>query len=110
MKKITKIWGEEHWLANEEFCCKKLLVSEGYMCSLHYHKIKDELFYVVYGKVKIELNDIIKILKAGDWVRVKPEDKHRFSGLEDSLIIESSTHHIEEDSYRIEASKKIKEG
>jgi mannose-6-phosphate isomerase-like protein (cupin superfamily) len=107
MEIVKKVWGEEHWLANDDFCCKELILKEDYRCSLHYHKNKDELFYVISGKVLIELNDIKEILIEGDWIRVKPYDKHRFTGLIDSVILESSTHHEDGDSYRIEPSGKF---
>lgn len=36
----------------------------------------------------------------GDAILIKPNQKHRFIGLTDAEIIEFSTHHEEEDSYR----------
>jgi len=39
-----------------------------------------------------------------DAVRICPGTKHRFGGIEDSVIIESSTHHEDSDSYRDETS------
>ena len=109
METHKKLWGEEHWLANADFCCKELILREGYRCSLHYHKVKDELFYIIKGKILLELNGENIILIEGDWKRVKPMDIHRFSGIIDSIIIECSTHHKEEDSYRIENSGKMEE-
>jgi mannose-6-phosphate isomerase-like protein (cupin superfamily) len=102
-----KEWGEEHWLANGDFCCKELILNEGYRCSLHFHKNKDELFYVVKGKVLLELAGDRIVLLPGLWARVKPNEPHRFSGILDSIIIESSTHHEECDSYRIEPSGRM---
>jgi len=46
-------------------------------------------------------------MREGNFCRVKPGVKHRFSGIEDSLIIEVSTHHDESDTYRIEESRKV---
>ena len=50
-----KVWGEEHWIVNKEYCGKKLVLKKGFRCSMHFHKIKDETFYVISGKVLIEL-------------------------------------------------------
>ena len=47
------------------------------------------------------------IMGPGASQRIKPNDVHRFSGLEDSEILEISTHHDENDSYRIELSGKM---
>ena len=41
-------------------------------------------------------------MKPGDTIRILPGQRHRFSGLENSVIFEFSTHHDEEDSYREE--------
>ena len=43
----------------------------------------------------------------GDSLRITPGMKHRFTGLEDSEIMEFSTHHKDEDSYRDEESGKV---
>jgi mannose-6-phosphate isomerase-like protein (cupin superfamily) len=109
MEIVKKLWGEEHWLANDEFCCKKLILKEDYRCSLHYHEKKDELFYILEGKVLFELNDTITILLPNNYIRVLPYATHRFTGLTDSVILESSTHHEEEDSIRIMQSGKVSE-
>lgn len=50
----------------------------------------------------MEVDGREKIMAEGDAVRIKPNTKHRFSGLVDSVIIEISTHHEESDSYRVE--------
>ena len=74
---------------------------------MHYHKIKDETFYVNKGKVLMEINNEKKIMLPGDSLRILPNTKHRFTGLEDSEIIEFSTHHEDSDSYREELSGKV---
>ena len=28
-----KVWGEEHWIVNERYCGKKLVLRQGYRCS-----------------------------------------------------------------------------
>jgi quercetin dioxygenase-like cupin family protein len=102
-----KVWGEEHWIVNKEYCGKKLILKKGYRCSIHWHEIKDEVFYVTKGKVFMEVNGGERVLVQGDKQYVAPGDKHRFSGLEDSELIEFSTTHREDDSYRDEPSGKI---
>lgn len=105
---VPKVWGYEKWLENnEKYCCKLLSLNKGYQCSLHYHKDKDETFLVTSGHVRLELGDEVMHLRPGSFVRVPPGTHHRFAGIEDSVIIEVSTHHKEEDSYRIEGSRKM---
>ena len=50
----------------------------------------------------MEANNKKRIMKEGDSIRITPGVKHRFTGLEDSEIIEFSTHHEDSDSYREE--------
>ncbi len=106
-KIVNKIWGYEEWIVNRDYCGKRLVLKKGYRCSIHLHKNKDETFYVTKGKVLIELNNEKKILTPGDSILVKPGMKHRFTGLDDSEIIEFSTHHEDSDSYREEKSGKV---
>jgi mannose-6-phosphate isomerase-like protein (cupin superfamily) len=99
--KVSKVWGEEHWIVNREYCGKKMVLNKGFRCSLHAHKNKDEVFYVTKGRVLLELGDGERIMTPGDHHHVPPGVEHRFWGLEDSEIIEFSTHHEEDDSYRV---------
>jgi len=103
VKNVEKLWGKEVWMANEEkYCGKRLYLTKGKRCSLHFHKNKDETFYIESGKVLMEIEGEVRILNPGDFVKIIPGVKHRFSGLEDSLIIEISTFHEDSDSYRVE--------
>jgi mannose-6-phosphate isomerase-like protein (cupin superfamily) len=117
IKIVDKDWGHEEWLVNEEkYCGKFLYLKKGKRCSLHYHQNKDETFYINKGKVLMEIlipnkieNKIFysperRIMKEGDRQHITPGMQHRFSGLEDSVIIEFSTHHEDTDSYRSEKS------
>ena len=51
---VAKGWGGEEILVNNDlYCAKNLYVMKGLQCSLHYHKIKDETFFVQKGKIKL---------------------------------------------------------
>lgn len=107
---IPKVWGYEKWLENNaNYCCKLLFLNKGYQCSLHFHKEKDEMFFVTKGHVRLETDGKITHLRAGNFRRIFPGTKHRFTGIEESLIIEVSTYHDEADSYRLEESKRVDE-
>lgn len=109
MKKIKKVWGEEYWLVNKSYCGKILRLKKDCRCSLHYHKSKHETFLINKGKVLMEVNNTKKIMEPGEFIEIKPRTKHRFTGLEDSEIIEFSTHHNDKDSYREIPSGKVNE-
>lgn len=105
-----KGWGYEKWIVNKpEYCGKLLYFNAGKKCSWHYHKIKDEVFYLQSGKmiVKFSEEDSISaskefILNAGDSFHVYVGLRHQMIALQDSELFEFSTQHFEEDSYRIE--------
>lgn len=108
-----KGWGYENWIVNNEKYCGKILhFYAGKKFSLHYHKIKDETFYILSGKFKIILYDslldyenkkmIEKEIAPGDVVHIWPGRLHRLIALEEGKVIEFSSQHFEEDSYRVE--------
>lgn len=102
-----KVWGGEYWIVNKEYCGKKLMLNKQYRCSIHHHKVKDETFLVISGKVLMEIGDEKKVMYVGDKQYIPIGVKHRFTGLEDSEIVEFSTHHLENDSYRDVESGKV---
>ena len=103
-----KGWGHEEWIANSALYCGKILVLEkGKKCSIHEHKLKDETFYILEGKVQIDMYPEgypgrmeRKIMTSGVVLHIPPLTPHQFYGIEDSRILEISTQHFEEDSYR----------
>ncbi len=106
---VPKGWGHELWLANKPaYCGKLLVVKKGKQCSWHYHKLKDETFYLQSGKILLTygMDDSMvsskqRVLEPGMCIHIPPGLRHRFFGQEDSVIIEISTKHFEEDSIRV---------
>ena len=103
-----KGWGYELWIHNDsKYCGKLLFFKEGKRCSLHYHKIKHETFYLQSGKMlleykrKTEDKTIETLLTPGDVFEIPVETPHRLTAIEDSELFEFSTQHFEDDSYRI---------
>ena len=108
MKVVEKIWGSEEWIANSAlYCGKRLRLNKGYRCSYHYHKIKDETFYVESGLVDLRVEGMNITLGPGDKFHIPPGTKHSFEGLADSVIFEFSTQHFDSDSYRDDQSCKV---
>ena len=110
IKFVPKGWGFEKWIVNtEEYCGKLLYFVKGKRCSWHYHKLKDETFYIQSGKIKLlysEEDDIANALEViliqGDKFHIYRGLKHQMIALEDTELFEFSTQHFDEDSYRIE--------
>ena len=109
MNFVPKGWGFEKWIVNnEKYCGKLLYFVKGKKCSWHYHKIKDEVFYVQSGKIMVKYSeeDDLKnakeiILERGDNFHVYTGLKHQMIALEDTELFEFSTQHFDSDSHRI---------
>lgn len=104
-----KGWGYEKWIVNKpEYCGKLLYFYKGKKCSWHYHKLKDETFYIGSGSIKLyfgETDDINEsnyvLLSKGEKFHIPVGLRHQMLALEDTELYEFSTEHFEEDSYRI---------
>ena len=109
MKHVDKGWGWERWIVNnEEYCGKLLFFNKGKRCSWHFHKLKDEVFYLQSGKMIVyysDDDDITQgkqlILTPGDNFHVYRGLRHQMVALEDSELFEFSTQHFDSDSHRI---------
>lgn len=113
---VAKPWGYERWIANGDYCGKELFFFAGRKCSFHYHKVKDETFFVQRGALVVRsvLFDSKRdatwllcasqqtILRPGNVFHVPPLTVHQIEALEDSVLIEVSTHHEDADSIRLQ--------
>lgn len=107
---VDKAWGRELIFATNDKYCGKLLIFDkaDSKFSMHFHKEKDETWYVLSGSFSLELIDTknasreTKILNKGDTWRNLPLVPHRLTALQDdSVIIEVSTPDSVEDNYRV---------
>lgn len=113
--KVHKIWGyEQNLISSELYTGKMLHIYQGKYGSYHYHKLKDETFCLISGKVLIRYsndNDYDNsekfILTVGNCFRIKPGLRHQIYGIEESEILEVSTADYESDSYRVITSDKF---
>jgi len=106
---VDKGWGWERWIVNtEEYCGKLLFFNKSKRCSWHYHKLKDEVFYLQSGKMMIYFSDSDELENAGQLI-LNPGDnfhvyrglRHQMVALEASELFEFSTQHFDSDSYRV---------
>jgi len=103
-----KVWGKEIWVANKtDHCGKFLMLKKGYQCSMHYHKLKNETFYVLEGVVVISTPTKDLVLRKGDSIYLPKGTKHQFAAIEEATIIEFSSRHREGDSFRDSKSWKM---
>jgi len=105
---VEKGWGHELiWATNDLYCGKFLKFNKDAMFSMHFHREKDETWYVLDGEFEVEYIDtkdasrLTKKLTKGDVWRNKPLEPHRVICLEEGTIIEVSTADSVEDNYRV---------
>ena len=101
-RRVEKPWGWELvWAEAEEYVGKLLFVRAGHSLSLQYHEVKDEAWLVQEGKASLELGEVGGPLETteivpGDAFRYRPGTVHRITAIEDTLIVEVSTPHLDD--------------
>tara|TARA_B100000965_G_scaffold405985_1_gene442274 strand:- start:91 stop:462 length:372 start_codon:yes stop_codon:yes gene_type:complete len=109
IKFVEKGWGYEKWIANSpEYCGKLLFIAKNKRCSWHYHKLKDETFYLQSGLIHLfygKDDDLAKantlILEPGMKFHMKRGTRHQMVAIQDSELFEFSTQHFDSDSHRV---------
>jgi len=108
--KVDKGWGFEIiWATNDHYCGKILVFEKaGNKFSMHFHKTKDETWFVNSGKFKLRWIDTkdAKIyeqeLNEGDTWHNPPLQPHQLEAMTDgAMVFEVSTADSIEDNYRL---------
>ncbi len=101
-RRVEKPWGWELiWAEAEEYVGKLLFVRAGQALSLQYHERKDESWLVQEGRASLELGEVGGSLERfeigpGEAFRYRPGTVHRVTAIEDTLIVEVSTPHLDD--------------
>lgn len=121
----SKDWGEELWMVNNPgetgYCFKILKIRSRWSSSIHFHLKKDECFYVKSGLVLLEISktsqwseelvhSIILKPNQNQWIRICPNQAHRFVAIFPSVIWEVSSTHRDEDVIRLAKSTRLSFG
>lgn len=109
--KLTKVtkkgWGCEKLIYNGEYCGKLLCFDAGKEGSAHFHLIKKESWMLMSGELILQLTDKetaeVKELKLypNETITIFPGTVHKVIAVKDSVIFEVSTHHDDNDTYRV---------
>jgi mannose-6-phosphate isomerase-like protein (cupin superfamily) len=95
--KQGKVWGQTELIFKSPFIeFHKIWVTYNGRCSIHKHDYKWNLFYVLYGELKIKVHkndyDLIDetLIGPGEWTTVKPGEYHSFeaTGVKDVSAFE----------------------
>jgi mannose-6-phosphate isomerase len=100
---VEKPWGSELiWALTDVYAGKILFVKAGESLSLQFHNVKDESWYVLEGRAKLELGKAgervlgEEVIRPGSAFRFRPGTVHRVTALEDTRILEVSTSHLDD--------------
>lgn len=109
--KREKYWGSIETVVNRNFTGKRLFFEKGKNSSLHFHCNKKETYYIHSGKLLARLRagrgeDHFFTLDTGSTLFIPPGLMHQDGGLEDTVIIEISTHDEDSDSFIVEDGEK----
>ena len=103
LEKVEKPWGHELiWSKTDDYAGKILFVKAGESLSLQFHKEKDEAWYVLEGRAKLELGAPgermlnSEVVAAGAAFHFPPGTVHRLTAVDDATIIEVSTPQLED--------------
>ena len=89
MNHFPKIWGTNNEIYSNDICSVNVLhIKKGGTCSLHTHKSKHNVFYVISGQLKIKTDKGDSVLSQGHSFTVFAETKHQFQALEDTVAVE----------------------
>jgi mannose-6-phosphate isomerase len=101
-KRVEKPWGHEIWWAHTgDYAGKLLFVNAGHALSLQYHREKDETSYLLSGKLRLVQGETEGSLEEheiepGQTWRNEPGIVHSIEALEDSVVLEVSTPHLDD--------------
>lgn len=82
----------------EGYCGKFIFMFKGQVCPMHHHNKKHETFFIVKGGIEMELPGGKIIMNQGDHMPISQGVKHRFTALQDTLVLESSRPDLVDDS------------
>jgi quercetin dioxygenase-like cupin family protein len=101
-KRVEKPWGHEVWWAHtDSYAGKLLVVNAGHALSLQYHRDKDETSYLLSGRLRLIQGKTADSLderevEPGQAWRNEPGVVHSIEALEDSVVLEVSTPHLDD--------------
>ena len=101
-RRVEKPWGWELvWAETDAYVGKLLFVRAGQSLSLQYHEVKDESWLVREGRARLELGEVGGELEeleiaTGDAFHYPPGTVHRVTAIEDTLVLEVSTPHLDD--------------
>lgn len=103
--------GKEHFaetgavfinVVNRDYCKSYVIMLPGQKYPYHYHKIKTESFYILFGTLKVKINSVVHSLDAGEMIHIERGEDHMFWSDDGTVFEELSTNYTQNDSFYLE--------
>ena len=109
MKVVTKPWGWEKWVHEEDYVLKEIFMRAGYKSSKQYHVEKKECNLILSGTCKLRKGELTHTLGQGAMFTIWPGVVHRVEAITDLTMAELSTTEVD-DVVRVEDDWHRKDG
>ncbi len=95
---VQRKWGSFlQFTENQPTTIKLLMIDKGKSISYQYHNYRSEQWYVIKGKILVTKGIQSNILTTDQSVTIEAKEKHKLEGLEDSIVLEISRGHFDEE-------------
>jgi len=94
-------------LINREYAKKLVVMFKGQIHPEHYHKLKEETFIILIGKLRVTLDGIVTIIEPGDVLLIPRTRKHFMEAIEDTVFEEISSTNFTDDSFYTQPDKLV---
>lgn len=91
-------------VVNRSYCKKLIVMLPGQCHPEQLHKLKEESFHILHGKLRVKLDGIEQEAEAGELLTVEPGVRHEFRTDHGCIFEEISSTHYKDDSYYTDAS------
>lgn len=89
-------------IVNRDYCKSYVVMIPNQQYPCHYHKIKTETFYVLYGMLGVTVDEMTYQLKAGEMINIERGQNHMFWSDSGVVFEEISTMYTQNDSFYLD--------
>lgn len=86
-------------IVNRDYCKSYVVMLPGQKYPCHYHKIKTESFYVLYGVLSVEADGNVYEMREGEMLHIERGTEHSFWSDTGTVFEEISTNYTRNDSF-----------
>jgi len=91
-------------VVNRDYCKSLVVMKDGQQYPSHYHRIKTESFYVLYGELIVTVDGVEHRIQPGEMLHIERGQDHSFSTETGTAFEEISTMYVPNDSVYLDES------